>query len=218
MISLDLDTPTLTKIIANPAHPHVRRDLRDVDSLHRTVTDFACPPGFGPNARQAAGLLYRVEETAAGVLLLVQSKFPVDSSRLPPGYGHGGTRDLQAHLARMTPGTGVRYRIVANPTKQVFVRGQRGTVRSLSDEEAHAWWQRKATQYGLELTTAYMRWSDVRTGLRKCGEKSTKITVAVTQFEGTAFIRHPEQVREGILNGIGRAKSYGCGLLSLAVL
>ncbi|MEU7524728.1 type I-E CRISPR-associated protein Cas6/Cse3/CasE [Saccharothrix sp. NPDC042600] len=218
MIGLDSDTTTLTRIIANPAHHRVRQDLRDADSMHKTVTNIVCPSGFGPNARQAAALLYRVEETAAGVQILVQAKLPMDPARLPNGYAHGGSRNLEAHLTRLTDGVAVRYRIVANPTKSEFTRGRRGVVRGLAGDEALEWWQRRATQAGLELTTAHITASGVHRGGRQSGSGNRKITAVRSRFEGQAIVRAPEGLRAAILGGIGRAKSYGCGLLSVAVL
>jgi CRISPR system Cascade subunit CasE len=35
-------------------------------------------------------------------------------------------------------------------------------------------------------------------------------------FDGLAVITDPEHVRAAVCEGIGRGKSYGCGLLSLA--
>lgn len=218
MIGLDSDTATLTRIIANPAHHRVRQDLRDSNAMHKTVTNLVCPSGFGPNARHAAALLYRVEETAAGVHVLVQAKLPMDPSRLPDGYAYGGSRNLEAHLARLTDGVAVRYRIVANPTKSEFVRGQRGVVRGLTDDEALEWWQRRATQAGLELTTAHITATGLHRGVRRNGSGISKITAVTSRFEGAAIVRAPEDVRAAILGGIGRAKSYGCGLLSVAVI
>lgn len=42
-----------------------------------------------------------------------------------------------------------------------------------------------------------------------------RIRHARTRFDGTATITDPARLRHTILNGIGRAKAYGCGLLSI---
>ncbi|MFS8202560.1 type I-E CRISPR-associated protein Cas6/Cse3/CasE [Streptomyces sp. CWNU-52B] len=38
----------------------------------------------------------------------------------------------------------------------------------------------------------------------------------LTRFDGQATITDPDQLRHALLHGIGRAKAYGAGLLSLA--
>jgi CRISPR system Cascade subunit CasE len=35
-------------------------------------------------------------------------------------------------------------------------------------------------------------------------------------FDGSLTVTDPEKLRHGLCNGIGRAKGYGCGLLTLA--
>jgi CRISPR system Cascade subunit CasE len=218
MIGLDTDTAILTKIIANPAHQRVRQDLRDFNRMHKTVTELVCPPDFGPQPRAAASLLYRAEETAAGVHLLVQSKIPVDATRLPAGYGYGGCHDMETYLTRLANGVPVRYRIVANPTKQEFVRGRRGTVRGLTEDDALEWWICKAALAGLKVTTAHITASNVLRGVRQAAGKRNEITLSTSRFDGTALVTDTTSVRTAILTGVGRAKSYGCGLLSLAPL
>ncbi|RSN68457.1 type I-E CRISPR-associated protein Cas6/Cse3/CasE, partial [Streptomyces sp. WAC 05379] len=41
-------------------------------------------------------------------------------------------------------------------------------------------------------------------------------THRLLQFDGTAHITDPDALTDALLTGIGRAKSYGAGLLSLA--
>ncbi|WP_349632395.1 type I-E CRISPR-associated protein Cas6/Cse3/CasE [Streptomyces lydicamycinicus] len=43
-----------------------------------------------------------------------------------------------------------------------------------------------------------------------------RITHARTRFDGIAHIKDTELLRQRILDGIGRGKAYGCGLLTLA--
>ena len=39
---------------------------------------------------------------------------------------------------------------------------------------------------------------------------------AVVRFDGIGVVTDPDALRAAVLTGIGRGKSYGCGLLSLA--
>lgn len=206
------DTAFLTKIIVNPAHRDVRQDLRDVQRMHHTLTTLACRPDFGPASRSAAGLLYRIETTAVGVHILMQSTTCPDSDRLAPGYSIAGSRGVGPLLDQLDTGTSVRYRITANPTKSAFTRRERGKREGLAGTAAVEWWQRKANVCGLDLTHVETTGTAHLTGTRGKG----RIHLAATTFEGTATIADVKAIRDSILTGIGRGRAYGCGLLSIA--
>jgi CRISPR system Cascade subunit CasE len=38
----------------------------------------------------------------------------------------------------------------------------------------------------------------------------------MTRFDGYAVVSDPEAVRRAVVEGVGRGKSFGCGMLSLA--
>ncbi|MFI6869233.1 type I-E CRISPR-associated protein Cas6/Cse3/CasE [Nocardia sp. NPDC050406] len=210
---------TLTKIVANPADSRVRHDLRDVQRMHQVLMSLACPPDFGPSSRSAAGLLYRIEHTAVGVHILMQSATQPDPARLSPGYGMAGSRDLTPLLDQLETDVVVRYRIVVNPTKSSHQGAdQRGKRQGLAGDEAMAWWARRANQCGLALRDTQMSGGGTITGFRRGQQQRSRIAIATAKFEGVASVKDAAAVRDSILTGIGRGRAYGCGLLSVAVL
>jgi CRISPR system Cascade subunit CasE len=46
----------------------------------------------------------------------------------------------------------------------------------------------------------------------------TRIRHALTRYDGIAVVTDPDALRRAVLGGVGRGKSYGAGLLSLAPL
>ena len=103
--------------------------------------------------------------------------------------------------------------------------------------ERGQWWTDRATTAGLAVRTLLSRsadpattWHAPRPGLipapAPSNETSTtpggrrrtdrRIDRAVTVLEGAALVTDPDALRATLLTGIGRSKSYGCGLLSLA--
>ena len=122
----------------------------------------------------------------------------------------------------LTNGMTVRYRITANPSKQL-PRGHPGPGHpgqrvALRGAQAEAWWRKRADHAGLTLTNLVMlpRQDLVRhqTGrISRAGKR--QIRHAAAQYDGSATIRDVDTVRDAINNGIGRGKPYGCGLLSL---
>ena len=123
----------------------------------------------------------------------------------------------------LTNGMTVRYRITANPSKQL-PRGHPGPGHpgqrvALRGAQAEAWWRKRADHAGLTLTNLVMLPRQNLVGhqtdqIPKAGKK--EIRHAAAQYDGTATIRDVNTVRGAISNGIGRGKPYGCGLLSLA--
>ena len=102
-----MTTATLTRILLNPRSAAVRRDLADADGLHKTVMRLA-PEGIGDSARKQAGILFRLDRSKTGEVLLVQSLVTPNFERLPADYGQVDTRDLSDMLKAFTTGLQVR--------------------------------------------------------------------------------------------------------------
>lgn len=204
----------LTRIVLSPLSREVRSDLRSAEMLHKRVMSLL-PDGIGASARASAGVLYRYDETqTTGPHLLVQSWLPTDPAKLPKGYGAVETRDLAPLLDALCTGLAMRYRISANTAKRLGRTSERaGKLVALRGPEAEAWWHARAESSGLLLRTLVSTsQADIR------GRGKDTICHAVARFEGVAVIREPDSVRQAVLNGVGRGKAYGCGLLSLAPL
>lgn len=212
-----MPTATLTCIHLNLAHPAVRRDLADYTCLHRTVMQLL-PDDLGPHPRQTAGALFRLERGTPQPLLYIQTLIPPDLTRLPDHYGTAQTCDLTPMFEALTAGRAVRYRITANPsTRSRRTPGpgapplpKHGRILALDDIPAHAWWQHRAAQAGLHLNTTVSE----RHPFRRRRDRPGPVH-RLLQFDGTALITNPAALTDALLTGIGRAKSYGGGLLTL---
>ncbi|MET8779166.1 type I-E CRISPR-associated protein Cas6/Cse3/CasE [Nocardia sp. NPDC004654] len=204
----------LTRIQLNLRDTAVRRDLRNAIELHRTLMTLM-PDGLGDTARQQTGLLYRIDETPTTTQLLIQSQHAPDLTKLPTSYGQAATRTLDQLLDNLTTGAYVRYRIIGNPTKR-NPRGhsEPGKIRVLRGPDADQWWVQRAHNSGLTINTLTATHLDDVRGTKN--KATAPIRHAATRFDGTATITQPDQLRHAITTGIGRGKSYGCGLLSLA--
>ncbi|MFG2651231.1 type I-E CRISPR-associated protein Cas6/Cse3/CasE [Streptomyces sp. NPDC048436] len=210
---------SLTRITLDPRNAAVRADLADVDSLHKTLMRLV-PDHTGPTPRATAGLLFRTEP-GPDPTLLVQTAHPPRLTALPTNYGTARTLDLTPLLNSLTPGHTMRYRITAaptaarsagNPTRHPVTGKRRGKITHLTGDDAISWWQRRAAGAGLEpVTVSGLPRPFPRTQL---GASAPYFTL--TQFDGFARITDPSLLTDALRHGIGRAKSYGAGLLSLA--
>ncbi|MGI5346641.1 type I-E CRISPR-associated protein Cas6/Cse3/CasE [Streptomyces sp. CA-250714] len=212
-------TPTayLTRIHLNPRNGRVRRDLADAGQLHKTLMRLM-PDHLGDSARADSGLLFRLDETDTGPVVLAQSRTTPDPGRLPDGYGQAQVRDLTPMFHALSEGMQVRYRIAANtckrlrPTPEEAAKGRtRGKLKALSGQEAADWWHRRAETAGLNLLT--IQPTHLST-LRSRAEPG--MAHAVNRFDGQATVTDLQAVITAVLAGIGKGRSYGAGLLSLA--
>ncbi|MFI6056281.1 type I-E CRISPR-associated protein Cas6/Cse3/CasE [Streptomyces violascens] len=208
-------TATLARIRLNPHGRAVQRDLRDAAQMHKTLMRLV-PDNLGDTPRRATGLLYRLDETDNASTLLVQAA-TLDANCLPAGYGHVEIKDLAPMFKALRSGLAVRYRIAVNPTKcerlRLEQKNQRGRTIPLSGPEADQWWTRRAAEAGLHLHTL------LPTPLRPARSQGTDkagMRHSLIRYDGTAIVTDPNTLATVLLNGIGRGKSFGAGLLSLA--
>jgi CRISPR system Cascade subunit CasE len=209
-------TATLARIHLNRRSREVQRDLRDHTQLHKTLMRMV-PDNLGETPRRESGVLFRLDETEQSSTLLVQATFPLDPDQLPPGYGRTEVKDLKPMFHALRTGLAVRYRITVNPAKRERLpleqKGKRGKIIPLAGPDADQWWTHRATAAGLHLHTLQ---STPLSPVRPHGTDASPMRHSLIRFDGTATIADPDSLRTALLTGIGRAKSYGAGLLSLA--
>lgn len=205
-------TTWLVRILPDVRRRDVNNDLADPDRLHKRLM-MLVPDELGEQARAQTGVLFRVEDIRNGLQLLVQSSMKPDLSRLPDGYGEIAMRELDGLLARLRPGAPVHYRIAANPSKRLGRNAgpKEGKIEALRGAAAEEWWVARAAANGLAVSTLSSQ------SQRDIRAKGT-VRHAVVRFDGSATVTDPEAVRAAVLQGIGRGKTYGCGLLSLALV
>jgi CRISPR system Cascade subunit CasE len=158
-------------------------------------------------------LLFRIEETDAQNSILVQTRLLPDWQR--------GFRDLpvlavppevkEVNLA-LAQGQRCRFRLLANPT----LKREGRRLGLLQDHQQRAWLERKLAEVGAVPLGFWV----VNRGLRQSEKNPLKETQAQVHvavlFEGVLEVKAPQALVNGVLAGIGAAKGYGFGLLSLA--
>ena len=227
----------LTKITPDLGSRRARTCFGSAGELHRLVIALAAH-SLGEekveSPRERAGLLFRLEESQGTPVLLVQSADALNADALGTGFGSMVERDLTPFLDGLEKGTAVRYRIAAAPSKRLgksennaerlgerakelgeLARpGKRTYTRPLFGEQAEEWWRERAERHGLDLSEVASTGAGPALDPGRSGKRGVR--VHVTRFDGYAVVRDPDALREAVRNGIGRGKSFGCGMLSLA--
>jgi CRISPR system Cascade subunit CasE len=224
----------LSRLTLNLRSQAAIRDLSDCQQMHRTILNAF--PSTGSAPRRQFALLFRVEYPSVGSpFVLIQSGDIPDFTHLPHSYllHPAEIKDVSEPYASLRAGMKLRFRLRANPTRKIDTKsgpdgirrnGRRVDLRS--DEERFAWLARKAASAGFAVLSVRCSADvpDVRLGPqgRSVGFRTgaagdpRKLTFGSVLFEGAIEVTDPAKLRYALEFGIGSAKAYGFGLLSVA--
>ncbi|MGE4427071.1 MAG: type I-E CRISPR-associated protein Cas6/Cse3/CasE [Solirubrobacteraceae bacterium] len=220
----------LSRLRLHPRDPLVARDLGDAVELHRTVMR-AFPQHDGADPRTAFGVLFRVESAlrpppgrgGETPELLVQSMVAPDWTQLPVGYVlDAAVRSADALLDGIAENRRLRFRLLGNATRKTAAvrpgeepRRHSRRVPLDTDEERRSWIDRRAERAGFTVVGDV---SDLRIDALPPWRqrRDNGVTVRPVLYEGRLEVRDPVAFRDALRSGIGPAKAYGCGLLSVA--
>ena len=220
----------LTKITPDLSSRRARAAFANAGELHRLLIGLASTH-LGeermPSPRQHTGLLFRVDEGRSGPVLLAQSHDRLDLTRVGDGIGEAAERDLSSFLDGLEKGREVRYRLAAAPSKRLGKSeknaerlgdraraGVHAYTRPLYGADAEQWWCDRAGRHGLDLREVLS--TGLGPALDQGGSGRRGVRLHMTRFDGHAVVSDPEAVRRAVVEGVGRGKSFGCGMLSLA--
>lgn len=218
----------LSRLKLNPRHRRVQSELARPYELHRTVLR-AFPEVLPADER----VLFRVDVASQSGLpsLLVQSQYTPDWrwAQKEPGYLLAGAlpevKQIELSLAN---GQLLAFRLRANPTvkKDSHQDGREPSRNGIrlglaKEEDQRAWLQHKGQQHGFAVVHARIIPEGLQTGFRPAekGEagaaKPRRMAHLAVRFEGLLRVTNAILLQEAVRSGIGSAKAFGFGLLSL---
>tara|TARA_R110002072_G_scaffold302354_1_gene484879 strand:- start:57960 stop:58598 length:639 start_codon:yes stop_codon:yes gene_type:complete len=208
----------LSSLILNPRSKAARRDMHDVYEMHRTLMS-ALP---GKDDGGAGLMLWRLDtDRRSGISrVLVQSEKSPDWGKVttsspdylatdcPEGILPMQTKPLpELHFQN---GQLLVFRLRANPT--VKREGKRHGL--LTEDEQTAWLNRKAESHGFRLASLTVTPEQAAESSNGNGRRLKFVSAL---FEGRLIVTQPEDFRvKTLASGIGSAKAFGFGLLSVA--
>jgi CRISPR system Cascade subunit CasE len=219
----------LSRVRLNPARRAGRGVLGSRQAMHAAV--LACFPGRLAD-RTPERLLWRLDPGEGEVLLYVVSPEQPDFTHLIeqagwPTLPTWETREYTPLLDRLAEGQTWRFRLTANPTRsrppKDHARSQRFGHVTVAQQQS--WLVDRARRAGFELPPVLGPDGEKRAeyGLTvrdrvvdrfKRGDRT--VTVSRATFEGLLVVVDPAALRATLTGGLGPAKAYGCGLLTLA--
>lgn len=186
---------------AVPAYELGVRDWSDYQGLHRAVMGLfdVDLPGPADQRRATSKILFRVDDTPRGRFVLVQSAAAV--AHPTPGTV---VKDVTGRIAP-PEGATVRFRVAVNSVQRTTA----GADRPIREAVVGEWVADKlaaALDQVLVLTS-------VRTVHRpRRGGRALQVDVV----DGIARVAEQAELERLAVDGVGRGKAYGCGLLTVA--
>jgi len=220
----------LSQLILNPRSRQVRSEMAHPYELHRTVMS-----GFIQNFPDER-ILYRLDISARDGIphLLVQSRYVPDWSKVLANAGYllevpGGNPQVREFQPEFSAGQRLVFRLVANPTRSVKTdemrarqtqsgkreRGQRVSITK-TDEQV-AWLERKGCEGGFSVGVVRV----TRYGEQHIPVPNDEIELQDARhwavcFDGELQVTEPQRFIQTLELGIGSAKGFGYGLLSVS--
>lgn len=207
----------LTRLTLNPRSREARRDAASAYELHCTLRTRL----FADAPQETGRTLFRVERDPDTGLstILMQSHIEPNFSVLPSGYWLCPPEvrsDYADKLQAITTGQYLRFRVLANPTVKRKNSDGKPTRYGLYEEtQQRDWLARKMDDGGSKLIDFSANKLAMQSFHKHDGSEKQQTHFAVL-FEGILQVADPAKLRLVIETGIGSAKGYGFGLLSLA--
>lgn len=216
----------LSRMHLNPRRRATRQLLSSPQAVHAAVMS-----AFPPAAHDQGRILWRVDSDGDGLALYVASPTIPSFEHIQEqaGWTNQESWDIRPYelvLDRLMLGQEYAFRLVANPTRIVTEPdGRKRRVAHVTAAQQLGWLMDRADTLGVEFPPSTGTFDDesevpavavTSREISRFRRRSSTVTVARTQFDGVLRVRNVDALRSAMVGGIGKAKAYGCGLLTLA--
>ncbi len=141
-------------------------------------------------------------------ILLLSNREPAQCA--DGGYGRVQSRPIPEGFLDHTH---YRFKVVVNPTRRNSASKQLMPVKGHA--EVMAWFQSRClSSWGFEASGEHLQID--RTEVQQFKDKAQRpVTLSQAHVQGRLIVRNRDQFRQSFEQGIGRGRSFGCGLLQI---
>lgn len=168
--------------------------------------------------------LWRIDRLGGNCYLLILSRQAPKLDHIAKQFGFmepkplWDVREYDRFLNNIEDGQTWHFRLRANPVRSSSIKGERGKVHAhVTYEQQKEWLLSRAKNLGFNLDSE--RFDVVDTAwlnFIKGSARKNNVTIRTSTFEGVLTVSSAELFKQTLHNGVGRAKAYGCGLLTIA--
>lgn len=213
----------LSRVKIDYNNRHKLKDLTHVGAYHHWVEQ--CFPQEVSNGERSRKL-WRIDRLNGDDYLLVLSDKRPDARGLLK-YGEENTaviKDYDAYLAGLQEGANMRFRVTLTPVKSVKntedfdnpnVKRKRGKVCRLVSVQSQMDFlisRSEKNGFSIDANEFYISNQSYET-LRKVNQQPERFLKV--DYEGILTITDVALFRKTLINGIGKKKAYGCGLMTV---
>lgn len=174
-----------------------RSRLDNAIDQHRSIMSLF-PDGLGESPRSAGKILFRLDQSLNESFVIVRSSItPIESL---------GIRTIEEDFSHFNNGSIVRFRTNLSPIKRNGIKESFYTGEALEE-----WFIKKVSQFFDEVNILNID----EKSLYRNSSRSNKDFVKMAQFDGFATVKDSSSLQNALIEGIGRNKNYGCGLLTI---
>ena len=161
--------------------------------------------------------LWRLDTLKGEKYLLILTEGALNFTSVAEQFGYDDSYESKVYdslLERITEGSRWQFRLVANPTIQNKKKGK--VLAHITTEHQENWFKNRAGKNGFELKddewlVTGSKWYMFR---KKRNSPNTVKFLAAT-YEGILTVTDVDAFKNALINGIGREKAYGMGLLTI---
>lgn len=191
----------LSLIKLNPVHHWTQREIGDIWQMHRSIK------GIFPQGKA----LYRTEQVPEPSIMVLSDQAPGMDYLIAKGWlDQSSERPVITvdFTAKPSEGVALGFKMTANPSKRLSKK----RIGIYDQSEQFAWIDRIADENGFRLNACTITESKNHVGFKEGG---TYVECLKTTFVGELRVVDSVKFAHALYNGIGHAKVWGCGLLTI---
>jgi CRISPR system Cascade subunit CasE len=215
----------LTRFEINTARRGAKKLLSSPQNVHAAVLS-AFPAGTAAPS-ESGRVLWRVDSSGQGSWLFLVSPAKPDLTHLVEDVGWPSTegwttKDYDTLLDRLEPGQRWAFRLRANPVRSGRKTEDSTTTQRfghLTSAQQLGWLTARTAGAGFEIPTGGLDQPEaavVHREVLRFDRRGAQVTLSTATYEGALVVIDPVALRHTLTHGLGPAKGYGCGLLTLA--
>lgn len=191
----------------------------------------ACVMSSFPSASlQNDRVLWRIDRVGAATYILLQSNQKPDFTHIidqmgwPSSEQQWETIDYEPFLNKLQTGQSWRFRLKANPVRRVPCSQDKEFAGKLAHhvttDQQKKWLIDRSLKCGFSIPKTEDYGTPIldilQNDIKHFNRNGSTVTISMVTFEGILIIEDLETFRKTIRSGIGKAKAYGCGMITLA--
>lgn len=226
----------LTRMPINTARRGAVKLLASPQAMHAAVLS-SFPPEAVLSDPEVGRVLWRIDQLKPHTYLYVLSPERPDLTALVEQAGwplssSWETKEYTPLLNRIQHGDEYRFSLVANPVQDLRQSsGRSKRLPHVTEAQQLVWFEDKGKRAGFEIVEApyrtasepgvpdvheelQVRLSERRDRRFRRGERT--VTLRTVRFDGLLRVTDSASFREALAHGIGSARGYGCGLMTIS--